>query len=138
MKLNDVMTSDPKYIKPDTSLKDAARQLRDLDVGFLPVGDGVKLEGTLTDRDIVVRAVAEGVDLESAKAGDYMTDEVLYAYDDETVDFAIKTMREKQIRRLIVVNRDKDLVGVVSLGDLATRTGEEGKKAEALTGVSAD
>jgi CBS domain-containing protein len=138
MILNDVMTKDPKYITPETSLQDAARQLRDLDVGFLPVGDGRKLKGTLTDRDITVRAVAEGIDLKSAHAGDYMTDEVLYAYDDESVDFAIKTMREKQVRRLIVVNRDKDLVGIVSLGDLATRTGEEGKKAEALKGVSAD
>jgi len=136
--LHDVMTKDPNYITPDTSVQDAARQLRELDVGFLPVGDGRKLKGTLTDRDIAVRAVAEGVDLKSAPVGDFMTDEVLYAYEDETVDFAIKTMREKQVRRLIVVNRDKDLVGVVSLGDLATRTGEEGKKAEALKGVSED
>lgn len=131
------MTTNPKYIEQDTSLQEAARQLRDLDVGFLPVGNGKRLLGTLTDRDIVVRAVAGGVDLESARAGDYMTEQVLYVYDDETIDDAIKTMRKKQVRRLIVVNRDKDLVGVVSLGDLATRTDEESQKAEALAGVSA-
>lgn len=137
MKLKEVMTKEPDYITPDTPLQDAARKIRDLDVGFLPVGDGVKLKGTITDRDIVVRAVAEGVDLKSSRSGDFMTEEVLYAFDDEEVDVAIKTMREKQVRRLIVVNRDKDLVGVVSLGDLATRTEETEGSAEALSGVSA-
>ena len=80
--------------------------------------------------------MAEGVDPKSAVSRDFMTDQVLYVYDDEDVEAAVSTMREKQVRRLVVVNRDKDLVGVVSLGDLATRTEETEKKAEALSGVS--
>jgi len=136
MKLNEVMTKDPQYITPDLTLAEAARKMRELDVGFLPVGDGVKLKGMLTDRDIVLRAVADGIDLNTAKAGDFITEQVLYAFEDQDVEFAYETMRDKQVRRLIILNRDKDMVGVVSLGDLATRTDDVAKQSEALAGVS--
>ena len=135
-KLKEVMTKSPQYIDPATTLVDAAKQMLDLDVGFLPVGDGKKLKGILTDRDIVIRAVASGADTKTAKAGDFLTDEVLYAYEDQDVEFAIKTMQGKQVRRLVIVNRDKDLVGVVSLGDLATRVDDDQPKAKAVEAVS--
>jgi len=107
---------DPRHITPDITLADAARKMRDLGIGFLPVGDGVKLKGMLTDRDIVVRAVADGVDLNTAKAGDFITKEVLYALEDQDVDFHYERMLDKQVRRIIILNRDKGMIGVVSLG----------------------
>ncbi|MDX1681288.1 MAG: CBS domain-containing protein [Akkermansiaceae bacterium] len=134
--LKDVMTKAPQYIAPGTTLQEAAQQMRKLDTGFLPVGDGVDLKGMITDRDIVVRAVAENADAATSKVSDFITEEVLYAYEDQDVEFALKTMKSKQVRRLVIVNRDKDLVGVVSLGDLATRLGESEPKAKALEAVS--
>lgn len=137
-KLKEVMTKSPRYIDPSASLVDAAKQMLELDLGFLPVGDGKKLRGILTDRDIVTRAVASGSDPKTTKVSDFLTDEVLYAYDDQDVEFALKTMQSKQVRRLVIVNRDKDFVGVVSLGDLATRINDDQSKAKALEAVSKD
>ena len=136
MKLNEVMTKDPEYVKLNTPIIEVARRMRDLDVGMLPVGDGVKLKGMITDRDITIRATAEGRDVESVQVADMMTPEVLYAYEDEDVEKAIQTMINKQVRRLVILNRDKDMVGIVALADLATHAVDNSRKAEALEGVS--
>ena len=77
------MTTEPTYIGPNETLQEAARRLRDLDVGMLPVGDGIKLKGMLTDRDITVRVIAEGIDPKTLRVSDVMTPEVIYAYDDQ-------------------------------------------------------
>lgn len=138
MKLKVIMTETPEYVIPELPLTKAARKMRDLDVGFLPVGDGIKIQGVLTDRDIVIRGVAEDLDLNSVKADDLITEDVFYVFDDQDIEFALETMRNKQVRRLVVVNRNKDFVGVVSLGDLATRLEEPDPKAEALESVSTD
>jgi CBS domain-containing protein len=138
MKLNQVMTKNPEYVPLNTALVEVARRMRDLDVGMLPVGDGIKLKGMVTDRDITIRATAEGLDPERTKASDIMTEQVLYAYEDEEVEKAIQTMKEKQVRRLIILNRDKDMVGVVALADVATGTESPEVKAEAVEAVSKD
>jgi len=137
MKINEAMTRNPTYITPDTPLIETARRMRDLDVGMLPVGDGVTLKGMITDRDIAIRVVAEGVDLKSARAADAMTGKVLYAFEDQNVDEAVEMMREQQVRRLIIIDRDKQMVGILALADVAHGTGGSAKKAEALEGVSA-
>lgn len=98
----------------------------------------MKLKGMITDRDITIRSTAEGLDPQVTDAEDIMTKEVLYAYEDEEVDKAIQTMKEKQVRRLIILNRDKDMVGVVALGDIATGMDDAEAKAEAVKAVSAD
>lgn len=136
MKLREVMTKDPVYIKPDTTLQEAASKMRELDVGLLPVGDGVKLRGMLTDRDITIRAAAEGLDPKSTRVEDVMTKEVLYAFEDQDIEDAVHSMEEKQVRRLIILDRDKNMTGIVALADLATRTSDEHEKAEVLEGVS--
>ena len=138
MKLNEVMTKDPQYVKLNTPLIEVARQMRDLDVGMLPVGDGIKLKGMVTDRDIAIRVVAEGKDLKTVVVQDIMTPEVLYAFEDEEVEKAIETMKRKQIRRLVVLNKDKDMVGIVALADIASEPLDSDQKAEALKGVSED
>lgn len=136
MKISEIMTKEPKYISPDDSLQEAACQLRDMDVGMIPIGDGVKLKGMLTDRDITVRVIAEGVDPQTVSVSDVMTPEVIYAYEDQDVEEAARIMEEQQIRRLIILNRDKDMVGIVALADLANRTKDPKVESEALEGVS--
>jgi len=137
MQINEAMTRNPTYITPDTPLIETARRMRDLDVGMLPVGDGVTLKGMISDRDITIRVVAEGHDLKNSRAADAMTEKVLYAFEDQDVDEAVKMMREQQVRRLIILDRDKQMVGILALADIAQNADERAKKAEALEGVSA-
>jgi CBS domain-containing protein len=135
MQIKDVMTSEVDIVSPSTSILEAARKMRDDDVGVLPVGEGDQLVGMITDRDIVVRGMAEGRDPGSAAVKDVMTDQVLYCFDDQSADEVAANMGENQIRRLPVVNRDKRLVGIVSLGDLSTH-GATGAAEEALEQIS--
>jgi len=137
MKLKDIMTPKPECIRPDTTLQEAARKMRDLDVGPLPVcGDDDRLAGMITDRDITVRAVAEGKDPTTTRVREVMTQEIIYGFEDQDVEEAARIMQERQVRRLVVLNRDKRLVGIVSLGDLATETGDREKSGEVLQDVS--
>ena len=138
MQVRDVMTKGAECVRPDDTLQEAARRMKALDVGPLPVcGDNDRLVGMLTDRDIVVRAVAEGLDARTAKVRDAMTEGVTYCFEDDDVAEAARLMRENQIRRLVVLNRNKRLVGIVSLGDLAVETGGDQKVAgKTLEGVS--
>jgi CBS domain-containing protein len=122
MKLSEIMTKDVEIIQPDDTLKMAAQKMRDRDIGFLPVCDGESLMGVLSDRDIAIRALADGMDINVMLGRDLMTSPAIYAYDDQDVTEAAKIMEENQIRRLVVLGReDKRLAGVISLGDLARR-----------------
>jgi CBS domain-containing protein len=121
-KVREVMTPGAEVIRPDAKLKDAAAKLRDLNVGPLPVCDGERLVGMLTDRDITIRAVAEGRDPNTTPVREAMTPEVAYVFEDDPVSRAAEIMKERQIRRLPVMNRDKRLVGMLSLGDIAVET----------------
>lgn len=137
MQLKDIMTRNPECVRPNTTIQEAARKMRDMDVGPMPVcGDNDRLAGMITDRDITVRAVAEGKDPKTTPVGEVMTEEIVFAFDDQGVDEAASTMRERQVRRLVVLNRDKRLVGIVSLGDLATETGDTQRSGEILQDVS--
>jgi CBS domain-containing protein len=122
MKLKDVMTGNVEVVAPDTPLEEAARKMRELDVGVLPVCDGERLVGMLSDRDLTIRATAEGRDPKTTPVRESMTPEVVYLFEDQEISEAEQLMSEKQIRRLTILNRDKRLVGIVSLGDLATKT----------------
>jgi CBS domain-containing protein len=121
---------------PGTTLKSAAALMRDGDLGLLPVGENDRLIGTLTDRDIVISAVAEGKDPNSTAVRDAMSEGIAYCFEDQSVDEAADVMRERQIRRLPVLNRDKRLVGIVALADLAVESGSIKPAAQALSGVS--
>lgn len=125
MQVNQIMTPDVMVVPPDLSLREAARKMREYDVGVLPVGDNDRLIGMITDRDITVRAIAEGCSPDSTMVREAMTGDVIYCFDDDEVHEAAKVMEREQIRRLPVVNRDKRLVGIVSMGDLSTRTGDQ-------------
>lgn len=119
MKVSEAMTSDVHTVRPDQTIQQAARLMADLDAGVVPVEENDRLIGMLTDRDIAVRAVAQGKKPDTP-VREAMTAEVRYCYDDEDCAVVAQMMGELQIRRLPVINRDKRLVGIVSLGDLST------------------
>jgi CBS domain-containing protein len=125
MRIAEIMTQGPEVITADFNLKDAARKMRELDIGMLPIRSDDRLVGMLTDRDITVRAVAEGRIPGRTRVADVMTKAVVYCFEDQDVADAAKLMQEKQIRRLPVLSRQKRLVGIVSLGDVAVHSGEE-------------
>jgi CBS domain-containing protein len=121
MKISEIMTREVEIVRMNDSVKTAAEKMRFRDVGFLPVYDGEKLIGTLTDRDIVIRATAEGADPNESLSEEWITKPVVSCYDDQDIDEAAALMEDHQIRRLVILGRDDDrIVGVVSLGDLAT------------------
>jgi CBS domain-containing protein len=120
MNVGQVMTRDVSWVTPEARLPEIARRMRSEDIGSVPVAQDDRLVGMVTDRDIVLRAVAEGGDMERVTARQVMsTGQVLYCYEDESVDHVLENMGDNQVRRLPVVNRDKRLVGIVSLGDLS-------------------
>src|SRR5512132_2792622 len=121
MKVRDIMTRDVKIVSPADPLQAAAKLMEEYDFGMVPVGENDRLVGMLTDRDITVRAVARGLAPDRATVRDAMTTDVKYVYDDESVDDVSHHMSELQVRRLPVLNREKRLVGIVSLGDLAVK-----------------
>lgn len=130
------MTRDVEVIAPDASLKDAAAVMKDLDVGLLPVCDGQTLRGTLTDRDITIRATAEGLDPSTTKVSDVMSPDISYCFEDQDVGEAMSLMEAQQIRRLPILTREKRLVGIVSLGDVAMHSGEKEMVGATLKEVS--
>jgi CBS domain-containing protein len=136
MKVKEIMSTQVQRIYRGASIQEAAEQMKTCDVGMVPVYDGDRLVGTLTDRDLTVRAIAEKRNPASTKISDVMSPGVTYCFDDQDVAEAGNIMAEKQIRRLVVLNRDKRLVGVVSLGDLATSSGSKQLVAEALENIS--
>ena len=119
MKVSEIMTRDVRVASPSDDLQRAAQIMEKHDFGLLPVGENDRLVGMLSDRDITIRAVARGLSPGASTVRDIMSTEVKYVYDDESVQDAAKSMSELQVRRLPVLNRDKRLVGIVSLGDLA-------------------
>ena len=133
--LKDLMSRDVQVISPDMSIKEAAIKMRDGDFGMMPVGEDDRMIGTLSDRDIVIRAVADGLDADT-KVRDVMSEGVAWAYEDDSVENAAMIMSEWQVRRLPVVDRDKRLVGIVALGDFAVESSDIQPVAEALSEIS--
>jgi CBS domain-containing protein len=134
-KVRDIMTSGPRCVAPDTNLTEAAKLMAELDVGALPVCSKDQLAGMITDRDIAVRAVAQGRDPNQTKVREAMSGGIVFIYDDDDVEEAARLFETKRIRRLPVLNRDKRMVGIISLGDLAVNA-SAGLGGEALKEVS--
>jgi CBS domain-containing protein len=136
MKVSETMSRNVECIDPDTSIKDAAAKMRALDVGFLPVCEGDRPVGTLTDRDITIRHVADGQNPYRVKARDIMTPDVLYCFEDQDVEEVGHYMQEHEVRRVLIFDRGHHLVGVVSLGDLSKIAGEEQLAGETLKEIA--
>ena len=135
MRIREIMSHDVRVAAPTDDIRTAARMMAELDIGALPVGENGRLVGMLTDRDITIRAVAEGRVPADCKVGEIMSSDIKYVFEDEDVGDLCRNMMELQIRRLPVLDRDKRVIGIVSLADLATKQG--GIHAEqAIRGVS--
>ena len=119
MRLGEMMATNVEVIGSNASLKEAAAKMRDLDVGLIPVCEGDELKGTLTDRDITVRATAEGRSPSKTKVSDIMSKEIAYCFEDQEIEEAMGLMEARHIRCLPILNRENRLVGIVSLGDLS-------------------
>jgi CBS domain-containing protein len=137
MHVKEIMTRGVECTRPEATLQETAEKMRDLDIGPMPVcGDNDRLLGMITDRDIAVRSVAEGQDPRNTRVKDIMTPHVVWCFEDQDVKEAARLMKENQVRRLLVLNRDKRLVGIVSLGDLAIETGDDKLAGSTLEAVS--
>jgi len=134
MQVSELMTADVCYVTPDTKLSELAQRMRDEDIGSIPVAENDRLIGMVTDRDIVIRALTDGVDPRACTARDVMSPKVLYCRASQTVEDVLENMGEQQVRRLPVVDDNKRLVGVVSLGDLSHAA--ERKAGDALRDLS--
>ena len=134
--IRDVMTPNPECVTGKDSLRDVARIMKNLDTGVVPVVDGKKIIGLITDRDIVVRGLAEGKDLESTKVNELMTRSIRSVREDSTVNDALELMSNSEIRRVPVVNQNDELVGIVSLGDIASQTNQDGKIGKTVETIS--
>ena len=133
MQVHDIMSANVHLANPNMSIRDAARQMRAENIGALPVGENDRLIGMVTDRDIVMRAVAEDRSAGNTTVREVMSGGICYCYEDDDVSEAASVMSEHQIRRLPVLNRDKRLVGVVALADLRKA---DGAGSAALKGIS--
>jgi CBS domain-containing protein len=136
MQVFEAMTPEVVSVPPETTLVDAAQAMKDLDVGPLPVCDGDRLLGMVTDRDIIVRAIAEGRDPRTTQVRDVMTSEVVCCRENDDVRHATKLMQDGQLRRLLVMNDEGRLVGIVSLGDIVLQTGDPKLAGKTLEKVS--
>ncbi len=135
--VRDVMTKNPETVREKDSVLDAARIMRDQDTGIVPViDDGRKIIGLVTDRDIVVRAVADGKDLKQCRVNEVMSKSVRSVHEDDSVRDVLNVMSGAQVRRVPVVNRNNELVGIVSMKDLATETNQTGKVGQAVENIS--
>ena len=136
MKLDEIMTRQVEVVAPESSIRDAASKMQSLDVGLLPVCNGDRVLGMVTDRDITIRATARGADPSTTKVSEVMTSDVVYCFEDDSTKDASEKMAQHQIRRLIVLTKDKRLAGIVSLGDLATEAGNDKRAGNTLEAIS--
>ncbi|MDZ5698141.1 CBS domain-containing protein [Chelativorans sp. M5D2P16] len=134
MQIRELMSTSVDIVDPNTTIRDAARKMRADNVGALPVGENDRLVGMVTDRDITVRAVAEERAAGNTTVREVMSEKVFYCFEDEEPERAAAVMSEHQVRRLPILNRDKRLVGILAMADLARGDGEAAE--HALEGVS--
>jgi CBS domain-containing protein len=134
MKVSEIMTTNVECVSPSTGMRELAETMRSMDVGFLGVCEGDRLVGTVTDRDIVIRGIAGGRDPNTCSTRDIMTKEVVWCHEDDNIKEVAKKMRDKEIRRMLILDQDKRLVGVVSIGDISkVEESESGKTLRQIT-----
>ena len=132
MKIKDIMTQRVEFVDPTLTIGKAAEKMRDLNIGFLPVCENGNVIGILTDRDITIRSVPQGRDPRLTPVSEIMSQQVFSCYDEEDIEQAAQYMQEEEVRRLVILDRDERLAGVVSLGDIAKAIGEQRLAGETL------
>jgi CBS domain-containing protein len=134
--VRDFMTRDPECVREQDAVRDAALIMKGRDTGVVPVVDGKKVVGVITDRDIVVRGIADGKDLETARVADIMSRQVQSVRDDTPAHEALKMMSRAEIRRLPVVDGNDEIVGILSIGDIAAEGNQEGRVGQTMEDIS--
>src|SRR5215470_7228079 len=134
MKVREIMTTNVECVSPETSAIDLSQKMKTLDVGFLAVCEKDRLVGTVTDRDIVIRGIAGGRDIETCTTREIMTHDVFWSFEDDDVKDVAEKMSDKEVRRMLILNKDKRLVGIVSLGDISRV--EEQKSGKTLRNIA--
>ncbi|MCA1940285.1 MAG: CBS domain-containing protein [Caenispirillum bisanense] len=134
-RVKEIMSKNVRLAEPGMSLKEVANVMKQYDIGMMPVSDNGRLVGTITDRDIVLNGTAKGLDPNNTKCVQAMSEGVEYAYEDDTIDEAARLMADRQIRRLAVLNAQKELVGLVATADIATHSAPETTD-RAIDGIS--
>jgi CBS domain-containing protein len=134
--VRDFMTTNPECVSERDSIRDAARIMKDQDTGVVPVLDGKKIIGLITDRDIVVRGIAEGKNLDDVLVNELMTRQIRSVREDAPVNEVLDLMASAEIRRVPVVNGNQELVGIVSIGDISTKTNQDGKVGKTIEEIS--
>lgn len=134
--VRDVMTPNPECVSERDSIRDVARIMKEQDTGVVPVVDGKRIIGLITDRDIVVRGIAEGRDVSSVKVNEIMTKSIRSVKEDTPLNEVLDLMGSAEIRRVPVVNGDNELIGIVSLGDIATNSNQDGRVGKAVENIS--
>lgn len=135
-RVSDVMTPSPDCVSSNAGVQEAARIMKEKDTGVVPVVDGKKVVGLITDRDIVVRGIAEGKDLSNCSVNELMTKSVRSVREDAPVDEVLTLMSSAEIRRVPVVNSSDELVGIVSIGDIAEKTSRDSRVGKAIEDIS--
>lgn len=135
MEIREIMTSNPEAIPSNGTVREASHHMRDMNIGILPVVKGDSLVGVLTDRDIVVRVIAEDRDPAKTRVGEIMTRELFTCPEETDLEEAVRIMEDRQVRRLLVTDSKGQCIGIVSLGDIATKS-DTALKAEAIAAVS--
>src|SRR5438552_4535980 len=134
MKIREIMTTNVECVGPETGINDLAQKMKTLDVGFLGVCENDRLIGTVTDRDLVIRGIASGRDVNMSTARDVMTHDVFWSFEEDNIQDVASKMRDKEVRRMLILNSEKRLVGVVSIGDLSkVEEKESGKTLRDIT-----
>jgi CBS domain-containing protein len=128
MLLREIMTTDVEVIRPETCVNQAAQKMRSLDIGALPVCEGERLVGMVTDRNITVRAAAYGHDPNTTPVRQYMSSDLICCFEDQDIKEAEELMRQKRVRRLPILTREKQIAGIVALDDLTSNTVAEGSR----------
>src|SRR4051794_13891649 len=136
MKIHEIMTGNVECVSPSLPISIAAEKMRDEDIGFIPVCEHDKVVGTVTDRDITIRSVAQGRDPRLAPVSEVMTVTVFHCYEDDDLEVVALAMQQNDVRRMLIFNRDEQLVGVVSLGDIAKVAGEQQVAGETLGDIA--
>jgi len=136
MKIREAMCTDFKIIKPTTTLREAAEYMRQCDCGYLPVGENDRLTGAVTDRDIIIHGIAAGHSPDEVKVKDIMTQKIVYCFEEDDVKNAAEIMKQDQIRRLVVLNEDKRMTGVITIGDIARASNDNQLTGDIETSVA--
>lgn len=136
MKINEIMTRNVECVSPSLKISLAAEKMLNEDIGFLPICEHDRVIGTVTDRDITIRSVAQGRDPRLAPISEIMTSTIFHCYEDDDVETVAKAMEDDAVRRMLIFDRDDQLVGVVSLGDIARAKDESGLAGETLSGIA--